>query len=215
MVDPEHYERLHAVDLPRLNALLDSLEAEGRSELAEEGVGPGAVAVTRLLELRYLGQVHEVAVPLPHGRIDEKVLDRIEKLFHQKHDALYSYSERDGICELINLAVTVRGKVPKIRPSVLAIAGEDPTPALKGNRLAFFPEFDGYLETPVFDGMRVGVGNIFVGPAIVEEPMTTIVVFPGSRMQLDERGFYVMSISASQAEHFPTELPVATRAAGG
>jgi N-methylhydantoinase A len=210
--------RLRAIDLQRLNELLDSLEMAGRSELAEEGVAPEAISVTRSLELRYLGQVHEVAVPLPYGRIEEKTLDRIEKLFHQKHEALYSYSERDGICELINLAVTARGKVPKVNPPTLAVAEEDPTPALKGNRLAFFPEFGGYLETPVFDGGDAAAGNVFVGPAIVEEPTTTIVVFPRSTMRLDERGFYVMSIPSPLTEQARGELrtpAVATGASQG
>lgn len=200
--------RLRTVDLDRLNDLLDGLESAGRSDLAEEGVSTDAIGVTRLLELRYLGQVHEVAVPVPHGRVDERTLDRIEELFHDKHETLYSYSERDGICELINLEVAVRGRVPKVKPPVLATGSDDPTPALKGNRLAFFPEFDGYMETPVFDGGRAAGGNVFVGPAIIEEPTTTIVVFPGSTMVLDQRGFYVMSMPGqAQDEVHAVRIP--------
>ena len=209
-------ERLRAVDLQRLNDLLDGLETTGRSELAEEGTPPELVSVTRSLELRYLGQVHEVAVSLPHGRVDEAMLDRIERLFHERHEALYSYSESDGVCELINLSVTVRGKVPRISTPPLGEAeDDDPTPALKDNRLAFFPEFDGYIETPVFDGSLVVAGNVFVGPAIVEEPTTTIVVFPGSTMRLDNRGFYVMSIPSTGSEPYAAELRAAAATRSG
>jgi N-methylhydantoinase A len=209
-----HAGRLSTLDLGRLNELLDGLETTGRSELAEEGVAPEVVSITRVLELRYLGQVHEVGVTVPHGRIDEAMIGRIEELFHERHQALYSYAEPDGVCELINLSVTARGKAPRIDPPMLTASNGDPTPALTGNRLAFFPEFDGYLETPVFDGSLAAVGNVFVGPAIVEEPTTTILVFPGATMRLDERGFYVMSIPSPSTDISATDLQVAATASG-
>jgi N-methylhydantoinase A len=45
----------------------------------------------------------------------------------------------------------------------------------------------------VYDGATLLVGNVVRGPAIVEEVTTTIVVFPGWHMRLDDPGMYVMT----------------------
>jgi N-methylhydantoinase A len=145
--------------------------------------------------MRYLGQVHECTIPIGGESIGETSLPAIEELFHQKHEALYTYSEREsGICELINLALTARGKVKAVSVPELPSNGTDPTVAKREERPVYFAEYGRYVDTPVYDGTRVSAGQVFTGPAIVEEPTTTIVVFPGASMRLDARGFYVMSV---------------------
>jgi N-methylhydantoinase A len=48
------------------------------------------------------------------------------------------------------------------------------------------------VDTPVYDGDRVGCGHRIEGPAIVEERFTTIVIQPGQRAELDENGNYAI-----------------------
>jgi N-methylhydantoinase A len=60
--------------------------------------------------------------------------------------------------------------------------------ALRSRRQAFF---DGrFVDTPVYDGDRVGHGHRIEGPAIVEERFTTMVVYPGWTAELDRHGNY-------------------------
>lgn len=186
--------RLADADPARLDAILERMEREGRAELAEEGVAPEDVVVNRTLELRYLGQMHECAVSIPPRPIDGTMLTEIAELFHRRHEALHTYAEREtGVPELVNLAVTVLGKVPPIELPARAAGASDPSATRVGERPAYFAERGRYLDTPVFDGSLVRAGNAFTGPAIVEEPTTTIVVFPGTNMTFDGRGFYAMS----------------------
>lgn len=186
--------RLADADPARLDAILERMERKGRAELAEEGVAPEDVVVNRTLELRYLGQVRECAVSIPPRPIDGTMLAEIAELFHRRHEVLYTYAEREtGVPELVNLAVTVLGKVPPIQLPARAAGGSDPSATRVGERPAYFAEQGRYLDTPVFDGSLVRAGNAFTGPAIVEEPTTTIVVFPGANMTFDGRGFYAMS----------------------
>jgi N-methylhydantoinase A len=150
--------------------------------------------------MRYLGQVHECTVSIPASAIDAPMVAEIAELFHQRHESLYTYAEREtGVPELINLAVTVLGKVPAIRIPEAPAGGPDATHAHVAERPAFFVEHGRYIDTPVFDGSLVQPGNVFAGPAIVEEPTTTIVVFPGSTMTFDGQGFYAMSAVAESA----------------
>ena len=48
--------------------------------------------------------------------------------------------------------------------------------------------------TPVYDGSRLASGQAIAGPAIVEEPFTTIVVYPGQRATVDPYGNYVLTL---------------------
>ena len=57
--------------------------------------------------------------------------------------------------------------------------------ARKGARLAYFPELGGMTETPVYDRYQLGPGSAFVGPAIVEERESTLIVGPGGRCRVD------------------------------
>ena len=57
----------------------------------------------------------------------------------------------------------------------------------KGSRLAYFPEDGRYIETPVFDRYALTAGFTFIGPAIVEERESTLIVGARGRARVDER----------------------------
>jgi N-methylhydantoinase A len=185
--------RVREADLSKLDGLYEEMERQGREELAREGVPDDAVVITRWMDMRYLGQVHECTISLPNEQVNEESIPQIEALFHEKHEALYTYAEREnGVCELINLALTARGKVPAVSLPELEQRGEEaPTPT--GTRSVYFVGSGRKVDTAVYDGTSLGADDRIVGPAIVEEPTTTIVVFPGWSVRLDKRGFYLMT----------------------
>src|SRR5205809_717212 len=53
-------QRLDRADWPAINRLYAEMEAEGRALLARAGVSPADVRLTRIAEMRYAGQGHEV-----------------------------------------------------------------------------------------------------------------------------------------------------------
>ncbi|HBY46042.1 MAG TPA: methylhydantoinase, partial [Chloroflexi bacterium] len=63
------YGRLDALDWPRVNDLLAEMEEEGRRILGEADVAAADITVTRVADLRYAGQGHEISVPLPPGTL--------------------------------------------------------------------------------------------------------------------------------------------------
>ena len=63
-------------DAPRLNALLETLEMEGRRKLIDVGIPHAAVRVERIADMRLVGQMHDIAVPLPDGLLSNQTLER-------------------------------------------------------------------------------------------------------------------------------------------
>src|SRR5439155_25558486 len=59
-----HKAPLDAVDMRVLGSLLAEMEAEGRAVLERERVEPDQVGVRRSLDRRYVGQWHELTLPV-------------------------------------------------------------------------------------------------------------------------------------------------------
>src|SRR2546422_239501 len=58
-------QRLDRADWPAINALLSEMEAEGRALLARAGVAAGDIRLSRIAEMRHVGQGHEVECAMP------------------------------------------------------------------------------------------------------------------------------------------------------
>jgi N-methylhydantoinase A len=55
----------------------------------------------------------------------------------------------------------------------------------------------GWLDTPIFDRASLGRGATLAGPAIVEQPDTTVVIDPGATAIVDDLGNLVISVGAA------------------
>jgi N-methylhydantoinase A len=177
--------RLDTADWEALNRLFVEMEDEGRELLARAGVARDAVRVSRIAEMRYVGQGHEVEAPLPADRLSAASLPQITRSFEDAYRALYHRLPQGVGIEALNWRVTVSGPRPVLRFG----GGGRPRPAaaaVKTTRRAWFPETAGWIDTPVYDRYALGPGAELGGPAIVEERESTAVVGPGARCRVDE-----------------------------
>jgi len=173
------------VDLAQLNEVIRQVEARALAELLQEGVERGRATLLRQLDVRYVGQHHEVTIDIPHGQtLGEGHLPGIAESFHRAHERLYTYSTPETPLEIMNLRVTAVGAVDKAGLRRKGLSGPDAGKARKGERKAWFEE--GFQSVPVYDRDRLAPGNLLQGPAIVEERITTVVVHPGWSLRVDE-----------------------------
>jgi N-methylhydantoinase A len=178
------YSRLENLDWSSANALLDEMSNEGRVVLERSGLSSSDIRFERAADMRYVGQGHEVSVPLPDGRLNEKHLENIQSSFEQVYRSLYGRKGPDVPLEVINWRVVASGPNP---PTDFRFPREtNGRAALKGKRPAYFPEHNGYVDTPVYDRYAFAPGETFIGPAIVEERESTLIVGPGGRGRVDE-----------------------------
>lgn len=153
-----------------------------------EGSGLPASAITyqRTADMRYVGQGHEVAVALPDGNLSAHKLPRIAAAFEKTYEALYGRKGPDVPLEVINWRVVASGP----RPEMNLKLPRDPvrrTDARKGSRLAYFPEYRRYVETPVYDRYALAPGMEIDGPAIVEERESTLIMGARGHARVDEK----------------------------
>lgn len=191
---------LESLDLNELNHVFNQMETEARRTLKSEGIPEERIEIERGMDLRYMGQHHEVTVLIPEGEITCHTLPQIAERFHAAHQRLFLYSEPDSPLESINVRVTGIGKIPKTPLQSWPEGGPDASPALKGKRSAYFSEAGGWVETPIYDGSRLRAGNRIVGPAIIEEVTTTIVVCPRDQAEIDRLGNVVIRVGQETAK---------------
>jgi N-methylhydantoinase A len=190
---------LSKVDLKTLNRLYFQMEEEATSLLAAEGIEDDRVLFSFSADLRYVGQVNEVEVPLiKKAELELADLEKLASEFHSAHESLFGYSLPRARLEMMNLRLTAQGQTEKPPMETTGKAKQDVRTALKGERKAFFN--DDLIPTPVYDGLRLGHGHLVSGPAIIEQPTTTLIVTPSRDMRCDQYGSYVLYPKGEELE---------------
>ena len=94
--------------------------------------------------------------------------------------------------EVVNIESTLYGHVDKPQPPRVK-KGVPPAKAVVGRRKAIFAADGKLIDTPIYDGSKLGAGATIKGPAIIEEVTTTIVIEPRWSARLDVSGSYLMT----------------------
>ena len=138
------------------------------------------------MEAHYPFQVYELSVDITdflndEYEITEESIPKMEKAFHKEHERTFSIKD-DTYLECISWRVKAVGKhereavIPEQKLVEIDLADE---PAKNsGTRKVYFKKFNDIKVTPVFCGEELVYGDIVHGPAIIEEPTTTIVILP-------------------------------------
>ena len=184
------------VDMAKMNDLFAGMIADAEARLPTRTAERISVELERYADMRYLGEVHEVTVPIRGRtrRITDQNLRATIKDFHDLHEQLYAHRDPHNPVELLNLRVDVIGRLPRPRANEESFVGEDASGAIRARRPVFFGSERGFLDVPVYDGSRLVNGNVMVGPCIIEEPGTTIVVWPGQEALLDRYQNYIIEV---------------------
>ncbi len=182
-------------DIPRFNEIVRQLEEEGASILAGEQIPQDRQVMSYTLDLRYVGQYHEVPVEISWDDVKTFNETAIKNAFHAAHDRLYGYSlAREGTAvELVNLRLTAVGISDKPVFKEEKPHGQDASQAVKGARLVYLPSSENFGEVDVYDGDRLSRGNRLSGPAIIEQVNTTTFVPKGWNVECDACGNYLMT----------------------
>jgi N-methylhydantoinase A len=191
------------LDLEALNARLLEMREEALAVLQKEGISPERIELNYWADIRYAGQFNEIATPMPvkFRQFEMESLTDLNTNFNARHDVMFGYSLAGFTQELMSIRLSAVGIVDKPKFVETAFAGKDASGNIKERREIFW---DGkWVTADVYDGPAMGRGNELEGPAIIEEPTTTIVVPPDWQVVCDRFSNYVIFRSgASLIESF-------------
>jgi N-methylhydantoinase A len=177
---------LELLDWDELNSLVAEMEREGLALLQEAGVPSDQITVTRLGEMRYAGQGHEISVTLPGGAFGPDSVPDLTRRFELRYEQLYERSAPNNPIEAVNWRVLVSGPQQSLPLEYLTPEADSDTERVKGSREIYLPEQGGFVEVPVYSRYALAPGDEFEGPAIIEERESTAVIGPEATVRVDE-----------------------------
>ncbi len=177
---------LDAQGAEALEAVFAETEALARSQFEAEGVDPDKVKFHRFGKFRYQNQEHTTEVLLGEGTITADRIAQIEADFHETYEREYTY-RLEAPVEVVGIHLVASAEVGKLEMRREDLGNSDATPAIKGRREVDFA-LEGIHEANIYDGEKLRPGMAFTGPAVVEDPGTTVVVHPGDRVSFDGYG---------------------------
>jgi N-methylhydantoinase A len=174
-----------------LSSAWQELEKQGYDELEREGISRQQVHFRYGISARYIGQMASWEAPVAKGRIQTvEDVDNIIGSFERVYSTTYPAAARTPEAGYQITEVYLEATADKIRPTVprYPLKGKKaPLRANKGKRHVYL---DGkWIEFDIWEMDLLDAGNTVDGPAIVEHPMTTLVIPPENYVELDQYKF--------------------------
>jgi N-methylhydantoinase A len=143
------------------------------------------------VEARYRFQVWELEIEVANARFESTAdVDALVEEFHRVHERVFAITDPGQAVECLNWRGRLIAKVeaPDLEPVRAAHAsGAEPD----RRRSAYFGS--GLVETPIYLGEQLVAGIEIAGPAIIEEPTSTLVINPGARARVSAGGRYLLT----------------------
>ncbi len=179
--------------LLRIETALQALETNIRQQLANDGVSPDEMYISRIAECRYDGQGFELRAPIPAGVLDQEAIAEIMEQFHLAHERDYGYRFKDAPVELVSLRVIGHCRSRKLAWQPLPEASHgDTREAFLYERTTIFDDGQS-LPTPRYDRSRLHAGQYIEGPAMLMQHDSTSLVPPGWVAKVSAYGNLIIS----------------------
>ncbi|WP_458098086.1 hydantoinase/oxoprolinase family protein [Roseomonas sp. WA12] len=186
------FSTLSPAEAGHLRQEAEALGRLGVAWLREEQGFDGPAQASWFADMRYHGQSFEIEVALPGAALRTGDTGALADAFHQAHEALYDFCDREAPVQIVNLRLVMAGSPP--RPAI------QPPPRGEGEAtpervLRVFFEGD-WHEVPLYRRADLAVGQSFSGPCVVAQDDTTVCVPPGFHAGVDAMGNIILDLKA-------------------
>lgn len=177
---------MDADDHQSLSRLLATTRDRAIADFVRGNVPADKVSISGFVRVRYQNQEFAVEVPLPAGEPSPASMAELIANFHDAYEREYTYRLDAGV-EIIGLHLVAASEVGKLEITRLEKTGASLEQAIKGRREVDYAT-EGIHEATIYDGMKLEPGMSFAGPAVIEDPGTTVVIQPGNHVSVDDYG---------------------------
>ncbi len=168
------YMRLDDLDLDLANQLLSDMRAEARA-VVEPGARGEALIESRNVFMRYIGQGHEIVVPLPNPTITSADRDKLRGLFEREYEKLFARIIPHAAVEILTWTLNLSTLPAPTEHAAQALPL--PFAAQPSSRRAIADVRHGTkLDIAVYERSSLAPGAELGGPAIIVEDETATLV---------------------------------------
>lgn len=170
-----------------VNAAWQELKERAYQELENEGYARDKIRFRYGIYARYLGQMVSWEAPVEKSTVEtpQDVQDLIDA-FEKAYTTIYPVAARMPEMGYAITGVYCEAMVDRIKPVIArhSLEGEKPPQsAYKGKREVYHRR---WVDFDVWEMDLLQAGNKIDGPAVIEHPMTTLIVPPENYVEFDE-----------------------------
>jgi N-methylhydantoinase A len=182
------YQRFSSFDVSAVNDLLADMSAEATAAVMQGSFG-APTTETRTAYMRYVGQGHEIPVPLPDRTLGAEDVALIRAAYDEAYTRFYDRPVPGSDVEIMGYAVVVATVVPEPETPVPESSVFRPDVAPASRRPVRDTTTGEVTDWAIYDRSTLSIGAEFDGPAIVAEDETSTLVGPGWRAAVSEFGY--------------------------
>jgi N-methylhydantoinase A len=147
------------------------------SELAVDGVPPERRSIRFLGDLRYVGQFHEIVMPIPDFLHEPYDAAQLSAAFHRQHELSYGHADRAASVEIVNLRAEGIGRLdtPEMTDATEPNQVSSATARCRSVRFGA----NGAVDARIVPRASLAFGARIEGPAVITQKDSTIVVAKG------------------------------------
>lgn len=179
------YSPLSSVDWDEIEALYAEMEQALNRDLEVAGVSRDRIKYCRRADMRFVGQGFEVSTEIPTPLSQGCTADIVES-FQNAYHQQFGHRRDDQPIEVLNWRLEGFARV--LLPDQVSAPSKVMSQKPSRRRQVFFPEINGFVDTPIFDLAQISSGVMRDGPALVEQAGSTIVIGPTDKFSMDQLG---------------------------
>jgi N-methylhydantoinase A len=192
-----HKVALAEADFAQMEEIFREMEAEGTRTL-DKGGAAEEIRFERSVDVRFVGQGSETNIPIPEANFTQVKREEVRRRFDEIYKSLYGRTYPESAVEFINFRV--RASLPE-RLLELPRVEKREVPlenTIKGRRKAYSGIAKDFIPYTVYDRYKLFPGARFLGPAIVEERESTVIIGEDASVSVDEFGFLWIDLKGAQ-----------------
>jgi len=175
--------RQNQLDFAEVGGLYGDMRRRACEDFARIGIRESQLSFHPTVEMRYVGQYHEVEMDLPAQALDADNLQVLLQNFHAKYEKLYTYSMKWRAAEFLTFRLRVTAPPRPLEAIAEKKATGGVEAARRGSRSCLFE--GKRVETPAYDWDRMKSGHKLEGPVLIDDKTTTVLVPPGFACEVD------------------------------
>lgn len=188
--------RLGSLNKALVERVFSELATEGQLQMSRDGVSGDIADFRFYADLRYVGQEHALAIPITSASMLTEDVSHVQQLFHIEHDQRYGQAAIDENLEIVNLRlVLTAARQDTIAEQWLTEAWQLTETADEGVRDVVYDDPQKPLRARVLWRPAMPAGMEVVGPAVIEEPNSTILIHPGDRVTVTTAGHLIVDLA--------------------
>jgi len=177
--------RQSQLDFAEIGGLYDDMRRRALEDFERIGIPESQLSFQPTVEMRYVGQYHEVEMDLPAGDLNADNLPALLDNFHAKYQKLYTYSMKWRAAEFLTFRLKVTAPPRPMAMTAEKKAAGSVETARRGSRACLYGGNPARVDTPVYDWDKLEPGHQVSGPALIDDKTTTVLVVPEFTCEVD------------------------------